>query len=90
MSEPKIENRPLERKNFNVFGTLREIFQLHFYQFDIRGYEGTYIGVCSQPVGEQAYNIYPDYYTYSAVKFNGENREEIIQSLLNKLKENQP
>ena len=26
MSEPKIENRPLERKNFNVFGTLREIF----------------------------------------------------------------
>ena len=49
------EYKLLETKDYQ---DSEQAYKLYFFQFEIRGYSGTYIGVCSQPSDENACLLY--------------------------------
>ncbi|MEM8910100.1 MAG: hypothetical protein AAGD05_19775, partial [Bacteroidota bacterium] len=65
--------------------TVEGDYLLYLYRFEIRGYEGAYLGLCSQPADPTKVNVYPQYYYYSTVQLEETNRESITQSILDQL-----
>ena len=62
-----------------------EKLNLYRYKFSVKGYDGTYLGVCSQPKDKERYEVFPKVYDYSAEHLTENNMEDLYKEIINDL-----
>lgn len=60
---------------------------LYLYTFTMEGYEKTYMGVVSQPIGGDQIAVYPAFFDYSTEAYSKDRQEEIYKEILASWKE---
>ncbi|MEM0994381.1 MAG: TraB/GumN family protein [Bacteroidota bacterium] len=69
----------LEQRDFELEGTP---LNLYVYTFELADYEGTYLGVCSQPKEATTIAVSPALFDYSSELYTKENQAELLEAIL--------
>ncbi|MEM0995196.1 MAG: hypothetical protein AAF847_20055 [Bacteroidota bacterium] len=72
----------LEQRDFELEGAP---LNLYIYTFELADYEGTYLGVCSQPQEATAIAVSPALFDYSSELYTKENQVELLEAILARL-----
>ncbi|MEM9887134.1 MAG: TraB/GumN family protein [Bacteroidota bacterium] len=69
----------IEKRDFEWKG---KPLNLYLYTFALENYEGTFLGVCSQPKSEKEIEISPTLFDYSGQAYVAENKEALLEEIL--------
>ncbi len=71
--------------NFEIIDTRKHShsgkdYKVYLFTFGVRGYTGTYVGLCSQPIDKA--QIFENYFDYNTTPYEAEKKETIIADFL--------
>ncbi len=71
--------RVVERRPVSWQG---ETWQMYVLDFEVEGFDATFLALCFQPLWEDAVDIEPVFFDYSSTPVSPDNREALIEELL--------